>query len=355
MASSSSSSASFVGRGSSPSSSWPKMKLPDESYIHESQQSSNTHVYGVMNYVSPSTTLISTRRDLQGSDDGLDGAEFVPSTVTVWNGRNLIKTLHTSGFELVPSDISSLDVDFINQTDVVENYYPHVEEFLTSFLTKNDNLKNVQVVVVAFDHNVRSNQGAGKTRIKNGGSATVQNPAGLVHADYTKISAPRRLEQLGETTRSINDVRQQSSMLDSNAVQEALSGKRRFAFINVWRNIAKEPVQQMPLACIDATTVDTATDLRTFQIHYADRVGENYLCCPSPQHTWCYFPLMTRNEALLLKQWDSSGDVARGNDADRDLSTMTVHSAFMDPTSLPDAPPRESIEVRCVVIWDETE
>ena len=133
------------------------------------------------------------------------------------------------------------------------------------------------------------------------------------------------------------------------------SGKRRFAFVNVWRNIAKEPVQQMPLACIDATTVDTATDLRTFQIHYADRVGENYFCCPSPQHAWCYFPQMTRNEVLLLKQWDSCGDVARGNDVDRVLSTMTVHSAFMDPTSPPDAPPRESMEVRCVVIWDEEE
>lgn len=59
------------------------------------------------------------------------------------------------------------------------------------------------------------------------------------------------------------------------------------------------------------------------------------------------------DEALLLKQWDSCGDFAQGKAIDSALSTMTVHSAFMDPTPQQDAAPRESVEVRCVVIWDE--
>ena len=208
--------------------------------------------------------------------------------------------------------------------------------------------------MTAFDHNVRSNQGAGKVILENGGGATVQNPAGLVHADFTRVSAPRRLEQLGQTTQKAKDVRSsQTFILDPTIVQEALQGKRRYAFINVWRNIAKDsPVQQIPLACIDATTMDRA-DLRTFQIRYADRVGENYFCCPSSAHVWCYFPQMIMDEVLLLKQWDSDGDFGKGNAVDSALSTMTIHSAFLDPTSPIDAPPRESIEVRCVVIWDE--
>lgn len=325
--------------------------LPDETFRQESMNEPGNGVYGVMNYVSPTTRLVSTRRDLAGCDGTLEGAEFVPTTVKIHNGRRLDKTLQTHGFELLESDISFINVDFYNQKDVVQHYYPHCEDLLKTFLEES----NVQVT--AFDHNVRSNQGGGKTLIKEGGGATVQNPAGLVHADYTRVSAPRRLQQLGQSTPKLNDVRpsitntSSSSVLDPVIVHEALAGKRRFSFINVWRNIAGEPVQQMPLACIDATTMSTA-DLRTFQIHYADRIGENYFSCPSPKHEWCYFPFIKRDEALLLKQWDSHGDMAKGKEVDSVLSTMTVHSAFMDPTSPPNAPPRESMEVRCVVIWD---
>lgn len=354
MATSSSSPVPFVGRGSSPSSSWPKMGLPPEQLV---QQEPEKWVYGSMNYVTPSTELIYTRRDLAGSDGKLEGAEFVPTTVKVHNGRRLNKNLHQNGFQLFPNTLSNLDIDFYNQQEVVDKYYPHCEELLKSFLEQSSP-NGEQVTVTAFDHNVRSNQGAGKTKLKDGGGATVQSPAGLVHADYTKVSAPRRLEQLGQASKKANDVRtfnDAKSVLDPNVVQEALDGKRRFAFINIWRNIDKdEPVQQFPLACIDATTVHTS-DLRTFQIHYTDRVGENYFCCPCTRHEWCYFPQMKYNEVLLLKQWDSLGNVANGKDVDDELSTMTIHSAFMDPTIGENVPPRRSIEVRCVVIWDKDE
>jgi len=33
------------------------------------------------------------------------------------------------------------------------------------------------------------------------------------------------------------------------------------------------------------------------------------------------------------------------------VSTFVLHSAFKDPSSKPDAPDRESIEVRCIVVW----
>ena len=317
----------------------------------------NDNVHGMMNYVTPSTTLVSTHRDLAGSDAELQGAEFVPTCVKVHNGRLFPSlNLHQHGFQLLQNNIHSLDIDFYDQQDVIQQYYPHCEDLLKSFLSENqqDEHSTMNTVqVIAFDHNVRSNKGAGETRLKQGGGATVQNPAGLVHADYTKVSAPRRLQQLAKSTTMANDVRQSSNMESQMILQEALEGKRRYAFINVWRNIAHEKVQMLPLACMDATTVTATRDLRTFQIHYTDRVGENYFCCPSPQHKWYYYPQMTRNEVLLLKQWDSKGDMANGHEVDKETSTMTVHSAFMDPTSPADAPPRESIEVRCIVIWEE--
>ena len=188
----------------------------------------------------------------------------------------------------------------------------------------------------------------------------VQNPAGIVHADYTSVSGPRRLGDLAKQPK-LNDVlrpkllsQNRSSLLDPNIVQEALDGKRRYAFVNVWRSIDQDnPVKDNHLACIDSQTV-CKDELRVFKIHYTDRGGENYFACPSPpsndkQHSWCYYPDMTMEEALLIKQWDSRGDIADGSER----STFAIHSAFLDPTAPKNAPPRTSIEVRCIVIWDK--
>jgi len=39
---------------------------------------------------------------------------------------------------------------------------------------------------------------------------------------------------------------------------------------------------------------------------------------------------MTMGEALLIKQWDSNGDIA---DPTSERSTFAIHSAFLDPTA----------------------
>ena len=89
---------------------------------------------------------------------------------------------------------------------------------------------------------------------------------------------------------------------------------RRYMFINVWRSVADEPVEDMPLGVCDATSVPN-DDLVTFEVRYVDRTGENYLAKYSPPdgmaddryHRWLYFPKMTKHEAMLLKTWDSAG------------------------------------------------
>jgi hypothetical protein len=60
----------------------------------------------------------------------------------------------------------------------------------------------------------------------------------------------------------------------------------------LWRNIAAEPVATQPLALCDAASV-RPEDLVVFEIHYADRIGENYFakhhdghrCLPSTPPT----------------------------------------------------------------------
>ena len=75
---------------------------------------------------------------------------------------------------------------------------------------------------------------------------------------------------------------------------------------------------------------------------YPDRVGEVYHCGFNPQHRWYYFPHMQRNEAVVFKTFDSSKD---------GRARWTAHTAFDDPTSPPDAPPRESIEMRTLAFF----
>ena len=88
-------------------------------------------------------------------------------------------------------------------------------------------------------------------------------------------------------------------------------------------------------------------------MHHADQsVGGIYFASHRPAHRWLYFPRMTPDEVLLLKQWDSHGGLARGrDDAGEGRATFALHSAFADPATQPAARDRESIEVRCVLVY----
>lgn len=146
------------------------------------------------------------------------------------------------------------------------------------------------------------------------------------------------------------------ALLDESVVAHALNGGR-FAIMNVWRNIMPEPVATHPLALCDAQSIGIQ-DLVVFEIHYKDRVGENYFAKYAPSHQWFYYPAMTRDEALVLETWDSVGGLASsgGKQADSGSpdspSTFSFHSAYEDPATPDDSPDRWSIEVRCIALFD---
>ena len=145
------------------------------------------------------------------------------------------------------------------------------------------------------------------------------------------------------------------ALIPREAADKALAEGGRFAIINVWRNIESVPVATHPLALCDGQTVEP-DELVVFEIHMPDRVGENYWAKYDERHTFYCYPGMTRDEALLIKQWDSAGLLARSGGAQADHEaegpcTFSFHSAFHDPDTPEDAPDRWSIEVRCVVVY----
>src|SRR5262249_25768634 len=93
-----------------------------------------------------------------------------------------------------------------------------------------------------------------------------------------------------------------------------------------------------PLAICDARSIAERELLPTEE----GVKHEVYLFKFSPRHRWFYFPKMERDEALLIKCFDSHND---------GRARLTAHTAFDDPTSPPDARPRESIEVRTMAFF----
>ena len=188
----------------------------------------------------------------------------------------------------------------------------------------------------------------------------VQRPIQLVHGDYTLTSAPQRLRDLAAPPR-INDTMRPflgegETVIPPELAEEALSETGRFAIINLWRNIHKSsPVLRDPLGFCDAQTIRTK-DLVVFELHYTDRIGENYFAHGSERHQWYYFSEMRYDEVVLIKQWDSAGAFAssKGREEDANSSkpcSLNFHSAFEDPETPPNAPDRRSIEVRCIAIY----
>ncbi len=296
-----------------------------------------------------------TRRDTDGSDAEWIGVDLVKRDVPVHDARqlegNARPTLNRNGFELLNRPLPNPDIDFMNHEQVLREYYPHCEQVIREAAGAR--------VVAAFDHNVRSAVGKQSQKRIDGGQE-VQGPAHVVHGDYTMTSAPQRLRDLTKPPKSNDTLRailtEGQSLLDEEAVEKSLASGR-CGIINLWRNIAHEPVVVNPLAMSDAALVKPE-DLVVFEIHYADRIGENYFAKYAEGHRWYFYPDMTRDEALLLKVWDTAGRMARTRGAEPDPAegdepcTFSFHSAFEDPATPDNAPDRWSIEVRCAVIWE---
>lgn len=296
-----------------------------------------------------------TRRDDSGSDSEWVGVRFDKRGIPVHDARSFEgpsrHLLGPNGFELLQRPLNGSGVDFLDNQHVVQTYYPQCEEIIRE--------ATGACIVAAFDHNVRSVSGNQSKRRIEGGQQ-VQPPLHMVHGDYTMTSAPQRLRDLTRAPTG-NDtyrlaLKEGAALLDKDLVDQEID-TGRFAIINLWRNIVEEPVMTNPLALCDAARV-SPEDLVVFEIHYADRIGENYYAKFSDQHQWFFYPEMTRDEALLIKQWDSDGELSRSKGLRADntrsdrSSTFSFHSAFADPSVGDDAPDRWSIEVRCAVLYD---
>jgi hypothetical protein len=218
---------------------------------------------------------------------------------------------------------SELDMErngfvLVNQTSAVKNFFdpeqvervyiPEIIDLLTE-LTGADK-------VISFGTMVRTDR-------KDTAEANL--PAFGAHVDY----GDRTVRQFAK------------DVLGEAEAEYWLRG--RYMLINVWRPISV--VRRAPFAVCDARTV-YAQDMYDSEVRgglgdpnrptlYGFSVGFN------PEQRWYYVPEMRPDEVLVFKLFDSDSSAIQ----------WTAHSAFDHPDTPPDAPPRESIELRTIAFF----
>ena len=229
-------------------------------------------------------------------------------TVRIHDARPIARDLSLDRQAFILTHHDTAVRDFYDEQEVCRKYQPEVEARIMR--------ETGASKVVVFDHTVRTADRA----VERG----LRTPVRSVHNDYTEKSGPQRVRDL----------------LPAEEAEQRL--RNRFAEYNVWRSIDHAPVEMAPLGFVDAESI-APRDLAVCDLVYADRTGEIYQGVYNADHRWLYFPQMTRDEAVLIKCYDSTKD---------GRARFSLHSAFDDPTSPANPRPRQSIEARALAFFD---
>lgn len=272
----------------------------------------NTHVTASLGYLAPSPQRPFNYMFPPPPDTPWHNCEYERRDCRIHDARQLASavSLESTGFELL--DAASGVGDFGDKRQVTDIYYRELEEIARSMTGGTR--------AVVFDHTLRRRE-EGRPALSFGrdGGGPVPAAVGRVHNDYTENSGPRR----------------------RNEVLADAAPDHPFLILNFWRPVV-HPALDTPLALCDARSFPAA-DWVTGELIYPTRTGEIYLGKYSASHAWYYYPAMAPGELLVFKSYDSRRD---------SHARMTPHCAFDDPTAPEDAPLRQSIEARCLVLLD---
>jgi hypothetical protein len=271
------------------------------------QRSAPETIEATLNYIVNNGEKLFTATGGPGGLDVRSGGTLDPRRVAIHDGRPHAQdfVLDREGFRFVRHDTKV--ADFFDEDEVRRVYYPEMEALVKA--------ESGAARVVVFDHTLRTADDEMRAQRK------IREVVPRVHNDYTEWSGPQR----------VRDVLPEEA-------DELL--RRRFAVVQVWRPI-RHPVESFPLAICDARTV-SPDDLVISERRYPNRVGQTYAITYNPAHKWYAFPRMRRDESIVFKVFDSLKD---------GRARWTAHTAFDDPTSPPNARPRESIEIRMLAFF----
>ncbi|KAJ5959310.1 uncharacterized protein N7479_006460 [Penicillium vulpinum] len=246
--------------------------------------------------------------------------------------------LETSGFEWMKQDfpfqtglrtVDDVEIQMEEQGPVLDNYLSTMSEFLKQRLGCQK--------VVCWDWRVR--------RSKRTLPRPVPNIYSLKDVDATdlratKINASHVIHADGSPGWVQSSVLKKVIEADEAALVESKNYRTRV--LTVWRPLV-DIVQTDPLVCCDTRTL-SEQDYDVIQKVMNDSVEESMYLKWSPNHQWYWMSDQTRDDVLVMTVWDSKRPFER--------SAAVPHCSMVLPEHVPDAKPRESIELRFIV-WNE--
>jgi hypothetical protein len=232
-----------------------------------------------------------------------------PVTVSSMRAAGGGFSLDREGFTLAPAPTAVRD--FYDRDEVSRRYVPETFELIRSLTgcTATALLNNPVVRV----------SGRGGPR-----PAGTTFTGDFVHADFSATAAADMVRH----------------NLPPGEAESRLRGPR-FAVFNVWRAFSGPP-QDVPLALCDTRSVAPG-DKQYCEITLGELTWENITYYHNQAHRWWYCPDMTRDEAYVFRSFDSAPGHAE----------QVPHSAFVNESCPPSAPPRASIEVRVFAFYDD--
>ncbi|RFU75259.1 hypothetical protein TARUN_7001 [Trichoderma arundinaceum] len=212
-------------------------------------------------------------------------------------------TLDKNGFQIYRHP--SVEKDFVDDEQIKALYYPETEQLLKDVTGASK--------IFIFDHTIRR-----PSPNDAPGSVSLRGPVQRVHIDQSYTASLSRVPY----------------HLPEEA-DELVKG--RVQIINVWRPIKQ--ILRDPLAVAEADSV-AEEDLVPVGLIYPTRNGETLSVRYNEGHRWFYKSGLTPEEVILIKCFDSKTD---------GRARRVPHTAFVDSSSAPDTPARESIEIRALV------
>jgi len=232
--------------------------------------------------------------------------------VTNLRGKEGRMTLDGNGFQYVQHE--SKFNDFDNDEKIKQEYYAESEKLIKDVTGASK--------VVFFDHTIRRNNPG---QVED--TPDKRQPVPLVHVDQTTTSSTTRVRK----------------HLPAEYADAFLAAGKRFQIINLWRPIAY-PAWDYPLALCDFQSINFSADLVPTTLVYPDFHGETNSVKFSEDHRWYYLRGMRTDETVFIKCFDSVQDGS--------VAILTPHTAFIDSTTPPGSPLRQSIELRALVFYD---
>lgn len=248
-----------------------------------------------------------------------------PIAVSIYDGRKTAYDPERTNFRLM-SHVSRVK-DWLDFDEVCAVHRPEVAELMRE-------VTGCRVAVV-YEPLIRSPQ----TAVEHSDYAPIES----VHSDFSR----NYRHMVSDPNHTYAGFLQPLLAANDLSYDDVINAQR-IAVVQLWRNVGHRRPDR-PLAVCDASTVSDSELMSVNVPTYGGQELDFEACVfakPNPvdAHCWYTFPQMTEQEVLLFTTYDSALD-------DLGRAFFTPHTAFVDPHAGPQAPQRQSVEMRSLCLF----